>query len=97
MWLMLQQTEPDDFVIATGEMHSVREFVEVAFDYVGRTIKWEGEGVNEVGRDEQTGKVLVRINPKYFRPTEVVRSCILYQDGRTNSINVFIFKFLYNM
>ncbi|XP_011146826.1 GDP-mannose 4,6 dehydratase isoform X2 [Harpegnathos saltator] len=71
MWLMLQQTEPDDYVIATGETHSVREFVEVAFNYVDRTIKWEGEGVNEVGRDEQTGKILVRLNPKYFRPTEV--------------------------
>lgn len=75
MWLILQQTEPDDYVIATGETHSVREFVEVAFDYVGRKIKWEGEGVNEIGRDEQTGKLLVCINPKYFRPTEVVRSC----------------------
>lgn len=75
MWLILQQTEPDDYVVATGETHSVREFVEVAFDYVGRKIKWEGEGVNEIGRDEQTGKLLVCINPKYFRPTEVVRSC----------------------
>ncbi|XP_032680908.1 GDP-mannose 4,6 dehydratase isoform X2 [Odontomachus brunneus] len=71
MWLMLQQAEPDDYVIATGEMHSVREFIEVAFNYVGRTIKWEGEGVSEIGRDEQTGKILVRVNPKYFRPTEV--------------------------
>ncbi|XP_014478435.1 PREDICTED: GDP-mannose 4,6 dehydratase [Dinoponera quadriceps] len=71
MWLMLQQTEPDDYVVATGEMHSVREFVEVAFNYVGRTIKWEGEGVNEIGRDEHSGKILIRINPKYFRPTEV--------------------------
>lgn len=77
MWLMLQQAEPDDYVIATGEMHSVREFIEVAFNYVGRTIKWEGENVNEIGRDEQTGKILVRVNPKYFRPTEVVRSCVL--------------------
>lgn len=73
MWLMLQQTQPDDFVIATGETHSVREFVEIAFQYVGRTIKWQGEGVNETGQDAQTGQVLVRINPKYFRPTEVVR------------------------
>ena len=73
MWLMLQQTEPDDYVIATGETHSVREFVEKAFQYVGRTIKWEGKGINETGQDAQTGQVLVRINPKYFRPTEVVR------------------------
>lgn len=71
MWLMLQQPAPDDYVIATGETHSVREFVETAFRYVGRTIKWEGEGVNEVGQDAQTGQVLVKVNPKYFRPTEV--------------------------
>lgn len=71
MWLMLQQPSPDDYVIATGETHSVREFVEAAFQYVGRTIKWEGEGVNETGQDAQTGQVLIRVNPKYFRPTEV--------------------------
>ena len=69
---MLQQPIPDDYVIATGETHSVREFVEAAFQYVGRTIKWEGEGVNEIGKDAQTGQLLVKINPKYFRPTEVV-------------------------
>lgn len=73
MWLMLQQSTPDDYVIATGETHSVREFVEAAFQYVGRTIKWEGEGVNETGKDADNEKVLVRVNPKYFRPTEVVR------------------------
>ncbi|KAK2574909.1 hypothetical protein KPH14_002600 [Odynerus spinipes] len=71
MWLMLQQSTPDDYVIATGETHSVREFVEAAFQYVGRTIKWEGEGVNETGKDADNGQVLVRVNPKYFRPTEV--------------------------
>ncbi|XP_076244575.1 GDP-mannose 4,6 dehydratase isoform X1 [Calliopsis andreniformis] len=71
MWLMLQQPVPDDYVIATGETHSVREFVEAAFRYVGRTIKWKGEGVNETGQDAQTGQILVRVNPKYFRPTEV--------------------------
>ncbi|XP_050573048.1 GDP-mannose 4,6 dehydratase isoform X1 [Bombus affinis] len=71
MWLMLQQPIPDDYVIATGETHSVREFVEAAFLYVGRTIKWEGEGINEIGQDAQTGQVLVKVNPKYFRPTEV--------------------------
>lgn len=69
---MLQQPTADDYVIATGETHSVREFVEAAFQYVGRTIKWEGEGINEIGQDVQTGQVLVKVNPKYFRPTEVV-------------------------
>ena len=71
MWLMLQQPAPDDYVIATGEAHSVKEFVEAAFQYVGRTIKWEGEGVNEKGQDAETGQVLVKVNPKYFRPTDV--------------------------
>lgn len=77
MWLMLQQSIPDDYVIATGETHSVREFVEAAFHYVGRTIKWQGEGVNETGQDAETGQVLVKVNPKYFRPTEVVSINIL--------------------
>lgn len=72
MWLMLQQTQPDDYVIATGETHSVREFVETAFRYVGRTIEWKGQGIDEAGHDAQTGQLLVRVNPKYFRPTEVV-------------------------
>lgn len=71
MWRILQHDEPDDFVLATGETHSVREFVEVAFGEVGRTIAWEGLGTDEVGRDARTGKVLVRIDPHYFRPTEV--------------------------
>jgi GDPmannose 4,6-dehydratase len=71
MWLMLQQDTPDDYVLATGEMHSVREFVELAFAEVGRRIRWQGEGVDEVGIDEETGAVLVRIDPRYFRPTEV--------------------------
>jgi len=71
MWLMLQQEEPDDFVIATNETRTVREFVEVAFGHVGYTIKWQGEGVDEVGICEQTGKTIVRINPKFFRPAEV--------------------------
>lgn len=71
MWLMLQQPVPEDYVIATGETHSVKEFVESAFEYVGRSIKWEGEGVNEVGKDAKTGDVLVRVDPKHFRPTEV--------------------------
>jgi GDPmannose 4,6-dehydratase len=71
MWLMLQQPEPDDYVIATGENHSVREFVEAAFGRVGVSIEWSGEGVNEVGRDGASGKTLVRIDPQYFRPAEV--------------------------
>jgi len=73
MWLILQQKEPDDYVIATGEMHSVREFVELAFRHVNRTIKWMGHGIDEKGYDAQTDQILVTINPKYFRPTEVVR------------------------
>ncbi len=71
MWLMMQQDTPDDYVLATGETHSVREFVELAFAEVGRRVSWEGASVDEVGRDEKTGDVLVRIDPRYFRPTEV--------------------------
>jgi GDPmannose 4,6-dehydratase len=71
MWLMLQQPVPDDYVLATGEMHSVREFVEHAFAHVGRRIAWRGKGVDEVGIDAATGKDLVRVDPRYFRPTEV--------------------------
>lgn len=71
MWLMLQQPEPDDFVIATGETHSVREFIEVAFRELGMEIAWEGEKEKEVGRDRATGKTLIKIDPVYYRPTEV--------------------------
>ena len=71
MWLMLQQPKPDDYVLATGEAHSVREFVERAFACVGRTIEWRGKGAEEVGVDAGNGKDLVRIDPRYFRPTEV--------------------------
>jgi len=71
MWLMLQQDSPDDFVIATGETHSVREFVEAAFNYIGKDIVWKGEGENEVGQEKDTGIIRVKVNPKYFRPTEV--------------------------
>jgi GDPmannose 4,6-dehydratase len=71
MWLMLQQPEPDDYVLATGEMHSVREFVERAFACVGRTLEWRGKGVHEVGIETKNGKELVCIDPRYFRPTEV--------------------------
>ena len=71
MWRILQQPIPDDYVLATGEMHSVREFVERAFAFTGSTINWRGEGVEEAGYDEKTGRELIRIDPKYFRPTEV--------------------------
>ena len=71
MWLMLQQDEPDDLVIATGETHSVREFVELAFGEVGIEIEWEGEGVDEVGVNKGTGDVLIEVDPRYYRPTEV--------------------------
>lgn len=71
MWRMMQQDEPDDYVLATGEQHSVREFVELAFSEVGRKIIWQGSGVDEQGIDEKTGKVLIEIDPRYFRPTEV--------------------------
>ena len=71
MWLILQFHEPEDFVIATGEMHSVREFVELAFNYVGIEIDWIGEGIEEKGINKKTGEVVVEIDPKYFRPAEV--------------------------
>jgi GDPmannose 4,6-dehydratase len=71
MWLMLQQDEPDDYVLATGEAHSVREFVEIAFAHIGRHIEWRGEGVEEVGMDKKSNEPLVLIDPGYFRPTEV--------------------------
>ena len=71
MWLMLQQEEPDDFVIATGQQHTVREFVDAAFDYMGYTIEWVGEGLKEVAKDYGTGEVLVTINPEFYRPAEV--------------------------
>lgn len=71
MWLILQNDEPDDFVIATGEMHTVREFCELAFKEVGIHIRWEGEGINEKGIDMDSGEVIVEVDPQYFRPTEV--------------------------
>ncbi|MGE3987655.1 GDP-mannose 4,6-dehydratase [Pseudorhodoplanes sp.] len=71
MWRILQQSEPDDYVLATGETHTVRELVEVAFECVGRRIVWKGEGVNEVGLCAENGAALVRVDPRYFRPTEV--------------------------
>jgi GDPmannose 4,6-dehydratase len=71
MWLMLQQSEPDDYVLATGEAHSVREFIELAFAEVGIGIQWEGEGIAERGICRATGRVLVQVDERYFRPTEV--------------------------
>ena len=71
MWLILQHDVPEDFVIATGEMHSVREFCTLAFSEAGIQLRWEGKGVNEKGIDKLTGKILVEVDPKYFRPTEV--------------------------
>ena len=71
MWMLLQNDKPDDYVIATNETRTVREFVETAFRHVGIEIAWEGQGVDEVGRDKETGRVLVTINPEFFRPAEV--------------------------
>ncbi len=71
MWLMLQHDKPEDFVIATGEQHSVREFVELAFKYVGINIIWSGSGIEEKGINKDTGEILIEIDPKYFRPTDV--------------------------
>lgn len=71
MWRILQKETPDDYVLATGEIHSVREFVENAFAEIGTEIMWEGQGTDEIGRDAETGKILVEVDQRYFRPTEV--------------------------
>jgi GDPmannose 4,6-dehydratase len=71
MWLMLQQDTPDDYLLASGEMHSVREFIEKSFLLKGFEIEWKGNGVNEIGIDKKTGRTLISIDPKYFRPAEV--------------------------
>lgn len=71
MWLMLQQEAPDDYVIATGESHTIREFCEEAFAVAGYEIIWQGEGLTEKGIDKKTGQILIEVDPKYFRPTEV--------------------------
>jgi GDPmannose 4,6-dehydratase len=70
-WLMLQQPEPEDFVVATGEQHSVREFVSMAGERLGMTLDWRGSGETEQGVDTKTGKTVVKVDPRYFRPTEV--------------------------
>jgi GDPmannose 4,6-dehydratase len=71
MWLMLQQDEAEDYVIATGEQYSVREFAERAASYFGINLVWEGDGEDEVGIDKNTGKVIIRVDSKYYRPAEV--------------------------
>lgn len=75
MWLMLQQKDPEDFVIATGEQHSIRDFVNETFKYYGIDVLWQGEGLDEIGIDKKTGNILVKVNPRYFRPTEVDNLC----------------------
>jgi GDPmannose 4,6-dehydratase len=71
MWMILQQEKPNDYVLATGDSRSVREFVEFAFTEVGRTIKWQGNGVDEIGVDAESGETLIEVDPRYFRPTEL--------------------------
>ena len=71
MWLILQQDKPDDFVVATGEQHSVREFCQLAFREAGIELEFKGEGVDEKGFDKATGNVLIEVDPRYFRPAEV--------------------------
>lgn len=71
MWLMLQQDKPEDYVIATGETHKVREFVELAFKYAGIKLEWKGNGVNEIAINKASGKIVLKINPKFYRPSEV--------------------------
>ena len=71
MWLILQQPEPDDYVIATGEYHSVREFATLAFRHAGIELRWEGEGLNEKGYDIASGRCLIEVDPRFFRPAEV--------------------------
>jgi GDPmannose 4,6-dehydratase len=75
MWLILQQEKADDYIIATGKVHSVRDFIHKAALIAGFEIEWQGKGINEVGRDKKTGKVIVRIDPRYYRPSEVEVTC----------------------
>jgi GDPmannose 4,6-dehydratase len=84
MWMMLQQKTPDDFVIATGETHSVREFIEKAFMEVGISVEWRGSGVNEVGVDSKTNRVLIEVSPRYFRPTDV--DCLKGDSSKAQSV-----------
>ena len=75
MWLMLQQDSPDDYVLATGVSHSVRDFVETAFNSIDKKIVWQGEGASELGVDKKTGRIVVRVDPNYFRPNELHNLC----------------------
>ena len=84
MWKIVQNKDPDDFVLATGKSYSVRNFAEEAFRQVGKDIVWDGEGVNELGRDKLTNKVLIRIDPKYYRPTEV--DCLIGDSKKAKKI-----------
>ena len=85
MWLILQQDQPDDYVLATGEAHSVREFVERAFAHIDRTIVWSGSGVAEKGIDKSTGEILVEVDPRYFRPTEVDSLLGDFEQGKSQA------------
>ena len=71
MWKILQHDTPEDFVLATGKSYTVREFCEIAFREIGFNLEWVGQGINEIGKDSKSGKVLVQIDKRYFRPTEV--------------------------
>jgi GDPmannose 4,6-dehydratase len=84
MWLMLQQAKPDDYVLATGQTHSVREFVERAFAEVGITIVWKGKDTGECGICNSTGRTLVRVDPAYFRPAEV--DCLLGDATKAHNV-----------
>src|SRR5207247_7539536 len=82
MWMMVQQPKPDDYVLATGEGHTVREFVERAFAVVGRRVAWRGAGVDEIGTDARSGQVIVQVDARYFRPTEV--ECLIGDPGKAH-------------
>ena len=84
MWLMLQQDKADDFVLATGKMYSIRDMIEIAFSYKGFNIKWKGEGINEIGYDANTGRELICVDEKYFRPAEVEQ--LLGNPAKANKI-----------
>jgi GDPmannose 4,6-dehydratase len=84
MWRIVQQAEPSDYVLATGETHSVREFIQLAFGHIGTTIRWQGEGVEEKGLDEASGRLLVEVDPRYFRPTEV--DLLLGDPGKAHQV-----------
>jgi GDPmannose 4,6-dehydratase len=83
MWMISQHETPDDFVLATGEMRSVRQFIEEASQYYGFNIEWRGEGLDEVGYCKNMGRNIIRVNPKYYRPTEVEQLLGDYTKART--------------